>query len=196
ADLNYNAFAAIYGVYLKKEGIHLQIRKTAGDDENLRLLKDPDSNVDIAFIQDGMAHSEGAGSLLSLGSLYYQPVWIFCRGKTETTHLSALKGKRIGVGYPGSGSHFLANTLLSESGINASNSTLVTIGAEEAVAALQSDKLDAAFFVDVANSSLVRELIADKHLTMVSMDTAEAFSRKFAFMHHLVLPEGAMDLAR
>lgn len=196
ADLNYNAFAAIYGVYLKKEGIHLQIRKTAGDDENLRLLKDPDSNVDIAFIQDGMAHSEGAGSLLSLGSLYYQPVWIFCRGKTETTHLSALKGKRIGVGYPGSGSHFLANTLLTESGINANNSTLVTIGAEEAVAALHSGKLDAAFFVDVANSSLVRELIADKHLTMVSMDTAEAFSRKFAFMHHLVLPEGAMDLAR
>lgn len=196
ADLNYNAFAAIYGVYLQKEGITLTLRKTTGDNENLRLLKDPDSNVDIAFIQDGVAQREGAGSLLSLGSLYYQPVWIFCRCKTDTTHLSTLKGKRIGIGYLGNGTHTLASMLLAESGIHASNAKLVAIGGEEAAAALKAGKLDVALFVDVANSSIIREMASDKRLRLLSMDTAEAFSRKFAFMHHLVLPEGAIDLAR
>lgn len=196
ADLNYNAYAAIYGVYLQKEGITLEIRKTSGDSENLRLLKDADSEVDIAFIQDGVAHSEGAGSLLSLGSLYYQPVWIFCRCKANTTHLSSLKGKRIAIGYAGDGTHTLASTLLSESGINAGNTKLLSIGGDEAATALRQGKVDAALFVDVANSGIIHELVTDKRLHMLSMDTAEAFSRKFAFMHHLLLPEGAMDLAR
>jgi uncharacterized protein len=196
ADLNYNAYAAIYGVYLQKEGITLELRKTSGDTENLRLLKDPESDVDIAFIQDGVAHSEGAGSLLSLGSLYYQPVWIFCRCKANTTHLSALKGKRIAIGYAGNGTHTLVSTLLTESGINSGNTKLVSIGGEEAATALRQGKLDAALFVDVANSGMIHEMVTDKRLRLLSMDTAEAFSRKFAFMHHLVLPEGAMDLAR
>ena len=196
ADLNYNAYAAIYGVYLQKEGITLEIRKTSGDIENLRLLKDPESEVDIAFIQDGVAHSEGAGSLLSLGSLYYQPVWIFCRCKANTSHLSALKGKRIAIGYPGDGTHSLVSTLLNESGINDSNTRLLAIGGEEAASALRQGKVDAALFVDVANSGIIHEMVTDKRLHLLSMDTAEAFSRKFAFMHHLLLPEGAMDLAR
>lgn len=196
ADLNYNAYAAIYGVYLQKEGITLEIRKTSGDIENLRLLKDPESEVDIAFIQDGVAHSEGAGSLLSLGSLYYQPVWIFCRCKANTTHLAALKGKRIAIGYPGDGTHSLVSTLLNESGINDSNTRLLAIGGEEAASALRQGKVDAALFVDVANSGIIHEMVTDKRLHLLSMDTAEAFSRKFAFMHHLLLPEGAMDLAR
>jgi len=196
ADLNYNAYSAIYGVYLQKEGITLEIRKTSGDTENLRLLKDPDSDVDIAFIQDGVAHTEGAGSLLSLGSLYYQPVWIFCRCKTHTTHLSALKGKRVAIGYDGDGTHTLVSTLLNESGINARNTKLMAIGGEEAATALKQGKVDAALFVDVANSGIIHELVTDKRLHLLSMDTAEAFSRKFPFMHHLLLPEGAMDLAR
>lgn len=161
ADLNYNAFAAIYGVYLKKEGITLETRKTSGDIENLRLLKNPDSDVDIAFIQDGVAHTEGAGMLLSLGSLYYQPVWIFCRCKKEVTHLSALKGKRIAIGYVGDGTHALVSTLLSESGIDAENATLKAIGGDEAAEALRQGKVDAALFVDVANASLVRELLGE-----------------------------------
>lgn len=194
ADLNYNAFAAVYGVFLKQEGITLETRTTSGDSENLRLLKDPESDVDIAFIQDGVAHAEGAGSLLSLGSLYYQPVWIFCRCKQETTHLSALKGKKIAIGYAGNGTHTLVSTLLTESGVTAHNSKLVEIGGEEASEALRKGKLDAAFFVDVPNSDIIRTLIEDKQLRLVSMDTAEAFSRKFSFLHHLVLPEGAMDL--
>jgi uncharacterized protein len=196
ADLNYNAFAAVYGVFLKQEGITLETRTTSGDSENLRLLKDPDSDVDIAFIQDGVAHAEGAGSLLSLGSLYYQPVWVFCRCKLETTHLSALKGKKIAIGYTGNGTHTLVTTLLSESGVNARNSRLIATGGEEAAEALRLGKLDAAFFVDVVSSDTIRTLVEDKHLSLISLDTAEAFSRKFSFLHHLVLPEGAMDLAR
>lgn len=196
ADLDYQAFASIYSVYLQKEGIQLQLRKTSGDDENIRLLKAEDSAVDIAFVQDGVARHQGAGTLLSLGSLYYQPVWIFCRCKHATTHLSDLRGQRIAIGQPDSATHNLASLLLAESGLHTQNSRLLPLGGESAVRALRRGRVDAVILVDVPNASLVRELISDQRLRLLSLDTAEAFSRKFAYMHHLQLPEGAMDLSR
>lgn len=196
SELNYNAFASIYGYYLKKEGITLETRVTSGDTENLRLLKDPDSEVDMAFVQDGSASSEGAGSLLSLGSLYYQPVWIFCRCKQPVSHLSNLKGKRIAIGNVGEGSYILASNMLSASGIQAHNSTLLPVGGEEAAEQLIQGKVDAALFVDVPNAEIIHRVITSPHIRLVSLDEAEAFSRKYNYLHHLILPEGGLDLAR
>lgn len=196
SDLNYNAFASIYGVYLQQQGITLETRTTSGDAENLRLLKDPDSGVDIAFVQDGAASSEGAGTLLSLGSLYYQPVWIFCHCKQDVTHLAALKGKKIAIGRAGEGTHLLATTMLAASGIDGTNSQLIAIGGEEASALLIRGKLDAALFVDVPSSENIRQTISAPGIRLLHLDEAEAFSRKYAYLHHLILPEGALDLAR
>ena len=196
SELNYNAFASIYGVYLKKEGITLESRTSSGDVENLKRLKDPESDVDIAFIQDGMASTEGAGSLLSLGSLYYQPAWIFCRCTKETTHLASLKGKKIAVGRVGEGTRALSMALLSASGINAKNTTLISIGGKEASQKLLKGKIDVAIIVDVPDSYLIQEILKDNTISLLSLDDAEAYTRQLPYLHHLVLPEGALNLGR
>jgi TRAP transporter TAXI family solute receptor len=196
SELNYNAFASIYGVYLKKEGITLESRASSGDVENLKRLKDPDSDIDVAFIQDGVASTEGAGSLLSLGSLYYQPAWIFCRCKKETSHLSSLKGKRIAVGRDGEGTHTLSMALLNASGVNAKNTTLISLGGEEASQKLLKGKVDAAILVDVPDSNIIKEILSDHTIKLLSLDDAEAYTRQLPYLHHLVLPEGALNLER
>src|SRR6187551_230283 len=136
-ELNYNAYATIYREYLKLEGITLELRPSDGDLENLKRLQDDNSDVDIAFIKDGVASSQGAGTLLSLGSLYYEPIWIFANIKDKKSHtvrvhhLSDLRGKRIAVGKPGDGTQALALRMLSTSGVDADNSTLVEIGGQD-----------------------------------------------------------------
>lgn len=194
SELNYNAFASIYGVYLKKEGITLVSRASSGDVENLKRLKDPQSDVDVAFIQDGVASAEGAGTLLSLGSLYYQPAWIFCRCKKEISHLSGLKGKRIAVGREGEGTRVLAMALLKSSGINTKNATLISIGGEDASKKLLNGTIDAAILVDVPDSNIIKQVISDRNIRLVSLDDAEAYTRQLPYLHHLVLPEGALNL--
>lgn len=196
ADLNYNAFASIYGVYLKKEGITLEVRRTSGDLENLKLLKNADSGVDMAFIQDGVASSEGAGGLLSLGSLYYQPLWVFCRCRADNGHLSDLRGKRIAIGTPGEGSELLARTVLQASGVDGANSRLQALAGDAATAALLNKQLDAVLLVDVPFSDSVSRLLREPGIRLLSLDTAEALSRQFSYLHHLLLPEGALDLQR
>lgn len=80
----YAEFGKRYAELLKRHGITVELRATAGAAENLRLLRDPASGVAIAFTQGGAGErdrlvDEEEGELVSLGSLFYEPVWLFYR---------------------------------------------------------------------------------------------------------------------
>lgn len=195
-SVNNRAYAAIYGALLKQHGVELEIRESAGDVEDIRLLKDESSGVDLAFVQDGVARAEGAGVLQSLGSLYYEPAWILCRCAEQLGHLSKLKGKRIAVGPQGDGSHVLAMTLLGASGVNARNAYLSELTGDDAVDALNGGKIDAAIIVDMSDSMLVKRALKNPRVHLISLDDAEALSRQNSYLHHLVLPESSIDIAR
>jgi TRAP transporter TAXI family solute receptor len=196
AELNYNAYASIYREYLKREGITLELRTSNGDLDNLKRLQDGVSGVDVAFIKDGVASSQGAGNLLSLGSLYYEPIWIFARRNMHVHHLADLKGKRIAVGKPGDGAQALALRMLSTSGVDTHNSKLIEIGGEDAVDAMLNRQVDAVMLVDVPSSYLIKRILSGRKVQLVDLDDAEAFSRQMPYLHHLVLPQGGLDLER
>jgi TRAP transporter TAXI family solute receptor len=193
---NYNAFARIYQALLQKEGIQVEIKNSTGDIENVKALKDPNGGVDFAFVQDGVARSEGAGTLQSLGSLYYEPAWIICRCDDQVHHLHQLKGKRIAIGAVSDGTNVMAMTLLRASGISSKNTRLFSIDGETAANQLIHQKIDAMIIVDSAESELIKRVLSKDKIHLISLDDAEAFSRIYPYLHHLVLPEGAIDIAR
>src|SRR5258708_32080622 len=95
--------------------------------ETLRLLHAVKKRVDLAFVQGGSGDAAeelekkvGRVVLASLGSLFYEPVWVFYRaGKAKSLNrdatlkeLSQLRGWRVDVGARGSGSPGLASKLL------------------------------------------------------------------------------------
>src|SRR5689334_5155953 len=90
---DYTTYANRYKEILKADGIDLEIEPSKGAVDNLLKMEDSDSDVDVAFIQDGMGEPDKFPGLISLGSLYYEPVWVFYNGK-ETTKISGFKGKR------------------------------------------------------------------------------------------------------
>jgi uncharacterized protein len=194
--VNDKAYASIYQALLKNDGITLEIRETSGDLENIALLKDPHSGVDLAFVQDGITRSEGAGSLQSLGSLYYEPVWVLCRCDRSIEHLAKFKGKRIAIGNQGEGANLLAVKLLEESGLNKGNTKLLNIGGESSVEALMNQSVDAAILVDSINSTLVKKALSQKGIRLVDLDDAEAYTKRFSYLHRLKLPEGTIDIKR
>ena len=193
-DANYQAFAQLYAALLKQDGVSLEIRESDGPMQSLEELRRDDSKVDMALLEGGIASSESSVGIVSLGSLYYQPLWIFFKGPRNIEHLSQLKGRRIAVGLPGSGNAILTRMMLGAAGISEKNSRLLEIGDEDAGEALQQGKVDAIFISGVPTSPLVQSLAAKPGLIMANLDEAEAYSRQFNFLHHLVLPEGALDL--
>ena len=108
----YAEFGTRYAERLKRHGITVELRNTQGAADNLALLRDPASGVDIAFVQGGAGEAREGDTLVSLGSMFHEPVWLFYRADSARrllkssdtlTSLTQLAGWRVNVGAPGSG---------------------------------------------------------------------------------------------
>ena len=114
----------------------------------------------------------------------------------DVDRLTALAGKRIAIGPPGSGTRVLAENLLAANGIKEGGATLLPLGSGEAVAALERGEADAAFLTLAPESPLVQKLLRDNRFRMVSFAQAEAYTRAFPYLTRVVLPEGAIVIQR
>ncbi len=194
-DGAYFAFAAKYRKILAREGIELVVRRTAGTAENLALLSDAASGVDVAFVQGGIGSPRSHPGLAALGSLYFEPLWLFTR-MSQLEDLRPLAGARIAVGPEGSGTRAVALRLLAENGLDKDNVRLLPLGAGAGAAALRAGRIQAVFFVGSPQAPAVRRLLAAPGVWLTSFRRAEAYARRFRFLSAVTLPEGALDFAR
>jgi TRAP-type uncharacterized transport system substrate-binding protein len=132
---------------------------------------------------------------MSLGSVYFEPLWVFVRGSggEAPRRLTELAGKRIAVG---SGTRTVTRKLMAENGIDSRTATLLDLGASDAAAALKQGTINVAFFVTSAISSTVRDLISAPGISLTSFECAEAYLRRHLYLSRVILPKGAIDLAR
>jgi TRAP-type uncharacterized transport system substrate-binding protein len=191
----YGYYAKQYQQFLKKNGITLELYPSSGAVQNLQLLTAPDSNVDVGFVQGGTGFGANSPNLLSLGSLYYQPLWVFYRG-TRVSDLDGLRGRKIAVGDFDSGTRSLALQLLALNATVLPPTELLPLGSKEAEQALVERRIDAFMVVSPADSNLVQRLAAAPGINLLSFDRAEAYTRLFPYLTKLTLPKGAFDLAQ
>lgn len=189
----YYAFAQRYREILVREGVTLEIRSTAGSVENIKLLEAKEGGVDIAFVQGGIGDPTAQPDLESLGSLYFEPLWVFYHRGLQVKRLPDLRGKKIAIGPDESGVNAIATKLLAANGVNAKTATLLPLGGEKAVEALRDKRAEAAFFVVSPQSSLIRNLFSRKEFNLLSFERGEAYQRANRFLSILKLPEGVMD---
>jgi TRAP transporter TAXI family solute receptor len=192
----YYAFAQRYREILAREGITLEIRSTAGSVENIKLLEVKEGGVDIAFVQGGIGEPSAQPGLRSLGSLYFEPLWVFYQRGLPVKRLPDLRGKRIAVGPAESGVNAIATKLLAANGVNPQTAALLPLGGEKAVEALREKRADAAFFVLSPQSSLIQNLFSLKGIDILSFERGEAYQRANRFLSLLKLPEGVMDFEK
>lgn len=185
---------------LRKEGITLHLVTTAGSGENMERLTDPEGEVSIAFVQSGMEKifDSGEAELASLGSLYYEPMWVFYRDTVALDKVTDLGGHRVAVGEIGSGTRAVARYLLAENGLlgNGHDIPLVNAGGEDAVALLRDGKVDAAFFTVSPQSEVIRELIDLPGVELLDIRRSAAYTARYPFLSSVSIPEGLLDLAR
>ncbi|REJ97471.1 MAG: C4-dicarboxylate ABC transporter substrate-binding protein [Planctomycetota bacterium] len=198
-DGAYFAFATRYQEILARDGIELVIRETAGSIENRALLESDDSGVTLAFIQGGTIADAADANLVSLASLYHEPIWVFYRGEEPVTRLTELSGERIAVGPEGSGTRAVAETLLWQNGVedeSEQSAKLLNLTGREAADALRAGRIDAAFFVVSPESPLILELLEDESVRLMNFSRAAAYERRFSFLDRVVLHQGMVDFER
>jgi TRAP-type uncharacterized transport system substrate-binding protein len=205
----YAEFGKRYAAQLKTHGIQVELRHTQGAAENLALLRDPNSGVDLAFVQGGAGETPAAdedpnAGLVSLGSLFYEPVWLFYRADSAQrllkapalTSLSQLPGWKLNIGAAGSGVPNLMNRILDANAIDRKTLTLLQQPQTPAVVSLLGGEIDALVFASAPESLMVQMLLQTPGIQLFDFAQAEAYSRRFTFMSPATLPRGVVDLAR
>ncbi len=189
----YFQFANEYKQSLKQQGIDLQVISSEGSVENLKLLRE--GKVDIAFVQGGIPKPEGL-SLLSLGSLYFEPLWVFYRQEVVFERLSELPNHRLAIGKSGSGTRAVALQLLSDNGINVNNAELLPLSGDEAATALLNGEIDIFFSVTSPKSPVVKNLLKAPGIKLFSFERAAAYTRLHRYLSSVSVPAGIADLEK
>jgi TRAP transporter TAXI family solute receptor len=194
SDGAYYRYAQLYRERFAKAGVTLDVRETSGSVENIRLLEDPKSGVGIAFVQGGTASAAKTDSLVSLASLYFEPLWVFSRTAPGPTDLRELKGRRLAIGPEGSGTRAVALTLLAANGITEATAKLLPSTGTEAVQSLRAGTVDTVFMIAGPSSPAVKEMLHTPGIELLGFPRADAYTKHFPFLNKLVLHAGSLSL--
>lgn len=191
----YYQSALAYKEFAAERGYTINIRPTAGSVETLRLLEN--GEVDLGFVQGGVAADANPEQLSSVASMYYEPIWIVYRRdrfSEPVAYLDQLDGKRISVGEEGSGTKVLAELMLEETGVPVDTPNVSALTPDEAIAALEAGTIDVAFFVASPQAQVVGRTLANPDLNVVDVALAGAYAARLHFLSELVAPAGVVDL--
>ena len=192
----YHELGKRYREILARSGVELRLLASEGGIENLRRLSDPRSGVSVGFMQGGATGDTDRKDLVSLGTVAYEPLWFFYRGRNPGRKLERLRGKGISIGPEGSGTRVLAGALLAANGIDRDVARLLPLTPRDAGEQLLSGRIDAALMVASWESPVVRRLLASEDVEAVSFPRAGALTALYPYLNQVTVPEGVGDLAR
>ena len=203
AQSAYEEFGKRYQKALAADGIDVVLLPSEGSSHNLQLLRD--GTADVAFVQGGTAQllPDDADQLVSLGSLFVEPVWLFYRtAAAERSHkvprldsLRQLQGWRVNVGSEGSGVPTLMEKLLEANKMEPGAVKLTRLEQTPATMEFLAGRLDALVFVSAPESLMVQMLLQTPGVQLLDFAQHEAYARRFPFLTPVTLPRGVVDLA-
>ncbi len=192
----YEEFGKKYAAALAQHGIKVTLKPSLGSLENLQRLNQ--GAVDIAFVQSGSTGQEEAErrGLISLGSLFTEPVWLFLREDLAVTQLTQLKGLKINLGPEGTGVPGLFRQVLAVNGVEAKDLSVSTLENTPATVELLEGRIDGLVFSSAPEAPLIQMLLQTPGIKLFDFVQAEAYTRRLPFLTHVVLPRGIVDLGR
>ena len=189
----YFASGMSYRKILAKNGINLELKNTSGSVENLQLLEAESNGTDVAFVQGGLNTLAKTDKLVALGSLFFEPMWVFHQSDVKITKMTDLHRLRVAVGPEGSGSRVLTLQMLDLNGINETNAHLLPYSSQKAADMLLDGQIDIAFFVASHRSEYIMQLFQSNSVGLLGINRAEAYAIRYPFLQVLKLPQGVIN---
>lgn len=181
-------------------GVATTAQVTGASAENFRLIRDKDA--DIAFVQGDIADYASKGEFMFeqdgkienfqiLGSLYNETIQIVAAAGSDIKSVADLKGKRVSVGAPGSGTEANAQQILEAYGLTFEDLQLQRLSFADSSKAIQDGQLDAAFQTAGYPTAAITELAATKGVEIVPIDNdkIQEIINKYPYYIKTVIPK-------
>ncbi|HYK72543.1 MAG TPA: TAXI family TRAP transporter solute-binding subunit [Pseudoneobacillus sp.] len=185
-------------------GIQANAEVSGASAENMTTLKD--GNAEIAFTQTDIASYAKEGKLMfkdnkvenvkAIGTLYPETVQIVTTAKSGIKTVADLKGKKVSVGAPGSGTYANAEQILEIHGISMDDIDAKHLSFDESTAGIQDGTIDAAFVTAGTPTGAVEGLAATEDVVIVPIeaDKADELIAKYPYYAKDEVPSGVYGL--
>ena len=204
----YNELAESYRRELERYGVKFEVLQRTEGFATLKALLDPESGINAGFIKGGLVGSlQGRlaterqkgryaqyEKLVSVGRVFYEPIWVFTRSDLPIESLRDLKGKKILTGTRESGTRRIANQLLKANGISRDDADLIAEALPANAAPLLDGQADAAILIEPADSETIQKLLRVPGIRLMDFSPeAEAYDNRFPAIGKVILRRGAVE---
>lgn len=172
-------------------GITATAQTTGASAENMTTLKAGDAEVafsqtDIAsYAKEGTAMFEGNAveNVQAIGTLYPETIQIVTTAKTGIKTVEDLKGKKVSIGAPGSGTALNAEQILEVYGLTLDDIQKQDLDFAESTEGIQDGTIDAAFITAGTPAGAVESLSATTDVVIVPLeqDKIDSLMEKYPY---------------
>jgi TRAP-type uncharacterized transport system substrate-binding protein len=184
---------------LKEHGIDVEVVATNGAIENAEKLNDSKSKINAGFVYAAALSEDQKKGLYSLGSISYDPVWIFYRNNLadKITTIQDLAKYRVALAPKKSGSYVLTKKLFEINGIDIENNpNFVSSSWADSRANILSGKADVYIFITTIVDPLVEELIHSPDMALLNLPNALVYQKKFNYLDAVIIPAGSINIEK
>lgn len=190
----YVQVAERYREVLARHGVRLRLVPTNGAVENLERLNDPRAGIGVGFVQAGTTSERESPDLLSLGTVFYEPLWVFCSCHNLAELLRDHPDARVSIGGRGSATRPLALKLLTLAGADTKTLRILDYAPDEAARQLISGDIDVSIILSAWESPTLQQLLLAP-VELINFRRADAIVARDPNLSKRVLPEGVADLS-
>ena len=149
-----------------------------------------------AFTGTGtMEGKEPAKDLRTIAALFQEHIHLVALKKSNINSVKDLKGKRVSLDEPGSGTYVDAKLILESNGLSTSDVKAEALKGKAATDALRNGKVDAIFVVAGFPTGAIVELASAVDVKLVPIDGAgaKALTSKYGFFSQSPIPSGTYE---
>ncbi|MDA8586520.1 TAXI family TRAP transporter solute-binding subunit [Rhodobacteraceae bacterium] len=142
-----------------------------------------------------MEGQEPSTNLRSIAALFEEHVHLVALADSGINSISDLRGRRVSLDEPGSGTYVDAQLILEANGMSVDDITPETLKGGAASEALRNGKIDAFFIVAGYPTGALVELASATEIMMVPIDGAgaDALTEKYGFFSQSIIPDGTYE---
>lgn len=188
----------------EETGIQTTAEVSQASAANMTALKNGDA--EIAFVQTDVAFYATEGTFMfegdaitdisAIGALYPETIQIVTLENTGIASVEDLRGKKVSVGAPGSGTYANAEQILEIHGMTMDDIDAQALDFGESQESLQAGQIDAAFITSGTPTGAVEALnaVADVTIVPVEADKAAELIEKYPYYAEDMVPSGTYGL--